>query len=295
MALIKLSAGEVRLNQPIDFAIFSHTGKLLLSEGYRIQSERQLERLFADGAFRDDAAQASRERRPAADQAATQRPLISEANHRAASATFTVPSAFPVLPDAFEGFQLTVAGVDQSIHAKYIGKIDGQGLLVSATSCDALTAGVAVRGRLLFGRDIYAFDTRVVTRSTEIAGVVLLEAPQSVTRHRVRRHPRVNVSLPARLIRNDSSGFDVTVVNLSVDGLGLVVDEASLKPGEYFRLALRIAAEGRTHTLTFNCIAQNVRVHPKGFAIGAQIHAATAESKAVLRSFVFESVTGAAT
>lgn len=293
MALIRIGAGDVQLDQPLGFAIFSHSGKLLLSEGQRIHSERQLERLFAEGAFRDDAVQSSPDRRDARHEAAN-RPLVSTADHRPAdSSAGFAPAPFPLLPDAFEGFQLSVAGEkQQAIRASYVGVVAGQGLIVSAPSGDALQPGVVVHGRLLYGRDVYAFDSRVVSRSAEIAGIVLLEFPQSVRKQRVRRHRRVNVTMPARVVRNDSTGFDAKVVNVSIDGVGLSVAGQPLKSGEYFRLAVRIAAEGRVHALMLNCIAQNVRPHGDGFLVGAQFHAATADAKAVLKSFVFETATG---
>jgi hypothetical protein len=290
MALIKVSVGEVRLNKPVRFPIYSSSGKLLLNEGHRIESERQLERLFAAGAFREDDAG-----RPATSAMAAELLLVSSAEHRARaeSQDRSGTGDFPRPPQVFEGFQITIdsaAHLDMAV--AFVGILEGKGLLVNAPDCDALEPGATVHGRLLFGRDVCAFRTRVAARSTDLGGLVLLDFPQNVRRHPVRRHRRVQAAIPARIIRNDAESFEAKAVDISLEGVGLTCETLLLEAGEHFRLALRLTTEGKTHSLLLNCVARNIRARANGFVFGAEIRAAAAEARAVLRNFVFETATG---
>lgn len=300
MALIKVSAAEVRLNRPIPYAIYSNSGKLLLNEGQCIQTERQLERIFSEGAFRDDRAPACSPRGPGSGMpggARVHEPAAASLKSAPAPAEpATKPGEFPKLPPAFEGFQLTPEGEESgAVAVTFIGAIHGQGLLVNAPGCDALQPGVAVDGRLLFGRDVYAFRTRVASRSADFAGVVLLDYPHGVRRHPVRRHRRVPTAIPAQVVRNDTQQFQAQLVDVSVEGVGLKVAHCCVQPGEHFRLALRLTVQDRTHSLLLNCIARNIRAQKNGdFLVGAQLNVAAAETRALLRAFVFEAATGTA-
>ncbi|MCP3725226.1 PilZ domain-containing protein [Paraburkholderia sp. CNPSo 3272] len=221
--------------------------------------------------------------------------LLSTAEHRAHAESHALSGtgSFPRLPQVFEGFQLTVDDAPHlAMTVAFVGILEGKGLLVSAPDCDALAPGVAVHGRLLFGRDVCAFRTRVAARSVELGGLVLLDSPQNVRRHPVRRHRRVQAAIPARVIRNDSESFEAKAVDISLEGVGLTSDTLLLEAGEHFRLALRLTTEGKSHSLLLNCVARNIRANSNGFVFGAEIRAAAVEARAVLRNFVFETATG---
>jgi hypothetical protein len=295
MALIKVSAADVRLNSPLPFAIYTNSGKLLLSQGQSIRSERQLERLFSEGAFRrDDGYGPSRPSR--AGRRRPHEPHVPVAGTNAAnSAPVAQPAEFPKLPSAVESFQLVLDDDQPALNVTLVGTVDGQGLIVSAPDSDALQPGVEADGRMLFGRDICTFRTRVSARSAEIPGIVMLEPPQNVRRTPVRRHRRVRVAVPAHLIRNDSQSFQANVVDLSVEGVGLRMDACHVEPGEHFRLGLRLTVHDKSHAMLLNCIARNVRLQKSGdFLIGAEIRTTTADARALLRGFVFEVATGTA-
>jgi hypothetical protein len=100
----------------------------------------------------------------------------------------------------------------------------------------------------------------------------------------------------ARVIRNDvaAAGYDATVVNVSIDGLQLSLRDATLVPGEHFKLALRLPTDGKMHAVLWNCVARNVRRKKDGVLVGAEFGARTDEAKVLLKDFVFEMATGTA-
>jgi len=294
MALTKVSAAEVRLNTPVPYAIYSVSGKLLLNKGQCIQSERQLDRIFSAGAFRDvHAAAADRDQATGGARVHDSLAASVESEPTEAEPPST-SSAFPAMPSVVESFQLTLDGEGQTpFTVAFVGAIEGQALIVSAPGCDALQPDVVVEAKLLFGRDLCTFRTRVAARSADIPGIVLLDYPASVRRRAVRRHRRVPAAMKAQLMRNDSQYFATRVVDISLEGVGLSLDHCCVEPGEHFRLALRLRVQDKTHTLLLNCVARNVRLRRSGdFLVGAEIRASTVETRALLRGFVFEAATG---
>jgi len=294
MAFVQVCRGDVQLGAPIRFSIYTANGRLLLNRGCCISSEAQLERLFDVGAYRDDNGPGARNGSGSARSI-----LISSANHRPApSAATAITVDFPALTQALDCLQLTVEGVDKrSVQTAYVGTVKGSALIVTAPKDDELLQpGVVVQAKMIFGRDVYTFGTRVTARHAAPSDLVVLAHPEKVVKHRVRRHRRVETRVAARVIRNDAvaAGYDATVVNVSIDGLQLSLRDTALMPGEHFKLALRLPTDGKTHAVLWNCVARNVRRKKDGVLVGAEFGARTDEAKVLLKDFIFEMATGTA-
>jgi len=297
MVLVKVTAKELQIGTPLPFAVYSSTGKLLLTQGYCVRSESQRDRILAAGGFRDEDAFTHR---PEASTAAPE-VLISTARHEPAApranvnyASFTTRT----LPKTLESMQVTIVGRTQPpLQADFVGSVAGSALVLAAPNGhDLLEAGLDVECKALLGRKVYKFRSTVIGRSETPVKVVYLAYPESVQTHIVRNHVRISTELPGRLIRNDcvSAGFDVTVVNVSLGGLALRVPGALLNVGEHFKLALRLRADGKLHAVAFNCVARNVRQTQGGLLVGAEFSNRTAETTALLRVHMFETATGSA-
>jgi c-di-GMP-binding flagellar brake protein YcgR len=297
MALVKVSHVDVKLGTPLEFPLYSAAGKLLLSKGYVVQSANQLERIFSVGAFRDED---GRGREPAGPRSATDPLLTSVAHHASGDATDDAPPApvsFPAMGGGPEVFQITVPNSAHApVRANYVGSLKGRSLMVALDEPDpALQAGVAVDAKVLFGRSIYLFPTRIIARSDEPFDVLYLDYPQAVKRHTLRQHFRIDANLPARLLRNDAvtTGFEATVVNLSLNGVGFALSQASLQIGEHFKLSIRLNVSGRFHAVVVNCVVRNLRNVGSGVMVGAEFSALPEETRHLVKDFVFEAATGA--
>ncbi|MDR5856533.1 PilZ domain-containing protein [Caballeronia sp. LZ062] len=202
------------------------------------------------------------------------------------------------LPKMLESMQITLAGRDQTpVQAEFVGSVAGSALVVTATNAhELLDAGVTVECKGLLGRKIYRFSSTVIGRSESPVKVVYLAYPQTVQTHIVRNHVRVSTELAGRLIRNDcvAAGFDVAVVNVSLGGVALRLDDALVNVGEHFKLALRLRADGKMHAVVFNCIVRNLRQTGSAVLVGAEFSNRTVDTTALLRIHMFETATGSA-
>jgi hypothetical protein len=293
MALVKITARDIKIGTPIDFAVYSATGRLLLTRGYRVQSESQRERILAGG-FRDlDMGRA--EQFDAAGKL-----LISTGNHAAAAMDNSVgTSILAALPKTLDGLQVTLIGrEDRPLRTEFVGAIRGDALILAPLSeNEPMTIGVEVECKVLLGKKIYKFSSKVIGTSEAPVKLVYLAYPKVVQTHVVRKHVRLSTNLTGRLLRNDvvAAGFDAAVENVSLGGVALRLSDALLNVGEHFKLSLRLRADGKLHAVVFNCVARNTRRRADGaILVGAEFSSQSVETVALLRLHLFETATDSA-
>ena len=296
MALIKLGFHEVQLGAPVDFPIYTSSGKLLVAKGYVIQSESQLERLFAAGAYKEGVG-AARSTQTSKVVGGTMSP--STVNGKPAAghpALDAVIADFPCAPTGPEVFQLSLREqADKSFRADYVGAIKGKTLLVAAPSdAPQLGVGSALDAKVFFGRHIYLFDTTILARHSQPNDILHLAYPQKTRRHTLRKHLRVGVTLPARVFRNDAAttGHDAEITNISMSGLALRSKEGLLSVGDHFRLTLKLSAADRIHLATLNAVVRNAQSSGSATIVGAEFTQLPDESRSHLQGFIFETALG---
>jgi len=297
MALIKLGYHEVQVGAPVDFPIYSSTGKLLVAKGYVIQSESQLERLFGAGAFKEGVGASRPGTRNQKVVGGTLR--ASELNSKPTAGhpgMEAVIADFPCAPTGPEVFQLSLPDpADKSFRAEYVGAIKGKTLLVAAPpDAPPVKVGTVLDAKVFIGRHIYLFGTTVLARHSQPNDILHLEYPQKTRRHTLRKHLRIGVSLPARVFRNDAAttGHDVEVTNLSMSGLALRCPEELLSVGDHFRLSFKLSAGDRIHTTTLNAVVRNARSIGNGAVVGAEFTQLSDENRSHLQGFIFETALG---
>ncbi|WP_082778820.1 MULTISPECIES: flagellar brake protein [Burkholderiaceae] len=274
--------------------IYSAAGKLLLSEGNALRSEAQRERLLTIGAYREADASEHKPTDPAADDTV----LISTAAHATPGplALEPRPARFPILPTGIEQFQLTsCAGNAASFYVRYVGAIAGLALLIMVQGeSEDLQVGTELEAKVIFGRAVYAFRTRVAARDSRIPGLFQLEYPATIKRHTIRKHVRIDTRLSARLIRNDvvATGFDAQITNLCASGIGFFLPDATLEIGEHFKIAVRLKVDAREHAIVFHCIARNRSCKGNGLTVGAEFNALPDETRRLTQAYIFQQATG---
>ncbi|WP_438392427.1 PilZ domain-containing protein [Caballeronia sp. DA-9] len=295
MALVKIAAHELALDKPTGFRVYSAAGKLLLSEGHLLRSETQLERLLTNGAFREDNPRGANPDKSCTGHAA----LLSTASHTTprANPASAVVTCFPVMPTSVEVFHLSPSGnADVSFRADYVGAVKDRALLVIAPDSAAmLQPGAELEAKVICGREVYSFHTRVAGRDALFPGVISLDYPAEVRKRTIRQHLRLQTHMSARLIRNDvvATGFDAEVLNIGANGIGFFLPDTTLERGEHFKLALRLKVDRRNHALMLNCIARNVAPLKGGMKVGAEFGALTDDVRSVVQRHIFELATGA--
>lgn len=303
MTLVKISQRDVRPGTPLEFAIYSAAGKLLLGKGYVVQSESQIERLFDMGAFRDDAppdaeSQSVHGKRAPGD--VIREKLLTSTASFSGSRENVSTTLLPAMSASPEAFVVNVRGREsRPVRARYFGMMQDQFLLVGVPDlCDqqeSLVAGVELDAKILIGTSVFRFPTTIAARHATPFDVLYLAWPEKVDRQTLRRHVRVETRLPARLLRNDAvtSGFEATVLNMSANGVGLSLNGATLQLGEHFRLSVRLSAGGRFHAVMLTCIVRNQRITEAGMTVGAEFGTQAEETRRIVKDFMFDAATGA--
>lgn len=297
MALIKLGYHEVQVGAPLDFPIYSSSGKLLVAKGYVLQSESQVERLFAAGAYKEGAGTARPDMRNQKVVGGTMSPSAvtgkPAGGHPALEA---VIADFPCAPTGPEVFQLSLPEqTDKPFRAEYVGAIKGKALLVVAPQdAPQLRVGSVLDAKVFIGRHIYLFNTTVLARHSQPNDILHLEYPQKTRRHTLRKHLRIGVSMPARVFRNDAAttAHDAEVTNISMSGLALRCAEGLLSVGDHFRLTFKLTVADRVHLATLNAVVRNARSIGNGTLVGAEFTQLPEESRSYLQGFIFETALG---
>jgi c-di-GMP-binding flagellar brake protein YcgR len=295
MVLVKILAHELEVDTPLNFRIYSAAGKLLLGEGNSLRSESQCERLFAMGVFRDGAVAAGNPNNANAENTM----LISAAAHLPAKQAAPGPHSvrgFPSLPTGIEQFQLTPCEAQGApFHVRYVGMIPECALLIATEGeTEALKIGMEVDAKVICGRAVYAFRTRVAVQDTRIPHLFQLEYPATIRKHMIRKHTRIKTCLSARLLRNDvvATGFDAEVTNLSASGIGFLLPDATLEIGEHFKISLRLKVDARQHAVMLNCIARNMSRKNEGQSVGAEFGVLPEDVRRVVQAYIFQQATG---
>jgi c-di-GMP-binding flagellar brake protein YcgR len=294
MALVKISARELVLDRPLPFRVYSGSGQLLLNEGNSLHSASQRDRLLDMGAFRD----ANPAVRQITSAGAGDTILLSTASNDTIrpSAPELVQGGFPTLPTGIELFQLTAcAGDEASFRVQYVGAVADQALLVTVEdACEALKMGAEFEAKVICGRAVYAFRTRIAARDTRLTKLFQLEYPSTIKRHTIRKHMRIGTQLSARLLRNDglATGFDAQVINVCANGIGFFLSDAALEVGEHFKIALRLKVEERTHAVMLNCIARSLSRKDDGLKIGAEFGVVSEDVRRIVQAYIFQQAMG---
>jgi hypothetical protein len=293
MALVKISADELALDTPLQFRVYSAAGKLLLSEGHSLRCESQRERLLDMGAFREADAPAYKSKNGCAGNTM----LLSTATHATVipPALEPVQARFPTLPTGIEHFQLTLCTEQvASFHVQYVGEIRDLALLVmDKDESQALTVGTELEAKVICGRAVFAFRTRVIAQDARIPNLIQLEYPAAIKRHTIRKHRRIGTRLSARLIRNDvvATGFDAEITNLCANGVGFFLPGAKLETGEHFKIAVRLKVDERHHAIMLNCIARNLSSKDNGLKVGAEFGVLSEDIRRVVQAYLFQQAT----
>ncbi|WP_345814840.1 PilZ domain-containing protein [Paraburkholderia sp. PREW-6R] len=285
-----MSQHEISLDNPLAFPVYSAAGKLLLGKGQVIQTSSQLARLFDVGAFREDVSRESR-----STQEGQQPVLISTSNREPVRKPAASGGAFPAIWSQPENFLLTPVNGQAPLSVHYVGMVKDESLLVRLPEGhEPLQQGTELDAKLLIGRNLYTFRTTVASSTQTPFEITFLHYPEAVTKHVVRQHFRVAVDMPARLLRNDAltAGFSATVNNLSLNGVGVELEDCTLEQGEHFKLSLRFGLGGRAHAILLNCVARNVRTSNGKIMVGAQFSGIADDARRLVKDFVFEAATG---
>jgi hypothetical protein len=303
--LIKISSGDIGLDKPTDFAVYSIDGKLLLQKGHVITSEGLLERLYRLGHREGPAAATRAGSRNAAGR--TQTPTQEESNQllfgtahlpeNHSTGHMLLPNKSPVLPDLaqkVEFFHLTPEGGKEPLRVELTGVITGTALIVRCTGnpLPVLEAGVTYEARLFTGSRLFKFNTQLLPDSAAPFGCYFLHFPETVAQATVRKHHRVATSFGGKLHSGEYQRpvADVVVENVSSTGAGVSTKEDLLLVGQNARLTMNLTIENRVRPVSVFVEVRNRRPEGDSFKYGVEFVRMPDEVRRDIKDFVLDSM-----
>jgi hypothetical protein len=301
MYLTKLSTGDIGLDKPTEFAIYSVEGKLLLQTGQVVSSEGLLERLYRLG-YREGTAPAPR---AAAKSSARPAPATgtTEDNGQLLFGTAHLPegsspvnpmltarsAALPNLAQKVEFFQLTGAG-SESVRVELAGVVGDKALIARLPEGQALQPGVEYDAQLFTGTRLFKFVTQLLPEAAGPFGCVYLAYPSSVAQASVRKQQRVATEFPGKLLSGEYQRpvADVTVENMSSTGAAVLSTEDLLTVGQSARLSMTLSIESRLRPITVFVEVRNRRREGERFRYGLQFVRVPDEVRREIKDFILD-------
>ena len=298
--LIKLASGDLRLDKPIDFAIYNADGTLLLQKGQVVTSDILLQRLYRLG-YRSHTVRTGKfglkpvhvpveEKNPALSMSAeVQDDAASEPVEEAAIKL----SALPDLSQKVEFFHLMTPDTKDALRVELVGVIPGQALIVQcADDADALAAGVSYEARLFAGARLFRFQTTLLMEAVGPLGCYFLRYPEAVAQAHVRKYQRVATAFAGELSSGEyqRAAVDVRVENVSPTGAGVSAKEDFLLVGKSARLTVNLTIDNRERPITVSVEVRNRRQEGARFVYGLEFSRMPEETRRDIKDFVLETL-----
>jgi len=260
--LVPLRKNEVVIGRPLPWPIYNRSRKLLLRQGFVVESTSQIERLLEVGLFRPASA---------FDTPGRESLEVLVKYDDQAQAVLTVYSE-RVKPDLtiakarFEvglAIQLTsVMYPDDRAVVKLIGYLDKQSMIVSHPLKDGSVAfireGTTYSCRAFQKRNAYSFDTTVLKTQMTPYPYLHLTYPSAVGANPVRATSRINVELIASVgHKGRAARVPCVIRDLSLTGI-LIQSSAQVgEKDEVLSIAFRLNLHNTPTTFKLDVVIRN--------------------------------------
>lgn len=230
---LKVSARDVEIGKPLAYALYDGNRKLLLKQGYIIETVHQCESLMERGLYRN-----------LRDRLLPGEPPVAKEVPRSRESMTTLDATKLRVGDVM---QLQSGPESPRLVVKLIGYLKNRGLIVTVPEADGefvmLKDGQSFVVRFFSGQNAYAF-TSTVTRQTSVPFPhVHLAYPREVRGLVIRKDSRIDVELIAA-ISKEGAGANTTaagkIVNLSTGGAALRAKERLGNKGDAIEVKFKV-------------------------------------------------------
>ncbi len=203
------------------------------------------------------------------------------------------------------GTDITIetVGSNRKYHVQLIGFVDKRSILISPPLREGrevlLDKDAVLAIRLLKGKKVCAFETKIIYRSSHPYTYYHLQFPASVNTRQVRNSERVDISMPVSV----DCDFDVlgdwpraaTMINLSKTGARLVSNASLGEKGHELVLVFDLKVSDIEKSLRLPCLIRNIELSTSSdvsqqgkFLVGTQFINLTDEQLLSLSSYIYE-------
>jgi c-di-GMP-binding flagellar brake protein YcgR len=298
MELTPLRKDQIAIGKPLPWPVYDGNHKLLLSEGFIIETVNQVEKLISNGLFRNPSWKPPIRPRnvDVADPGA-------DAEKNALEKQVPLSALKLNIGESLQMQSLT----DQSperYYVKLIGYIDKRSVIVTTPVVDGsvllMREGQAFVLRGFSGRETFAFNVNILRVCNMPFPYLHLSYPPFVQSTAIRRHNRIKVSIvvsASNLTHPESAGkIPAVVVDLSLLGAMLDARKQLGVAGDTLAISLRIIVGDIDAYLILNALVRNVRsevseVRPEPmFHHGLEFQEMPPNDKMVLQNFVYSKI-----
>lgn len=269
MSLIPVGPKDLLVGIPLLHTIYDKEGRTLFAKGTPIDTQAQIDRLLAEGAFRKPTPTGA-----IVDGNSPPTRPVGEPQLKAASAPkqdVGTPQRYAL--DAIKmriGDMVQLQTNDENSPMRYtcrlMGFLKNRSVIVSNPMVEDKTVmvreGQAFVVRLFSGKDCYAFTVSVIKPVNVPYPYIHLSYPSEVVGMSIRRHARVKVKVIAAIFPGDSGGTGkmtpATIQNMSVGG-GMIAAKAPLgEKGDKIIVKFKLMLEGLEHVYAMNAAIRSV-------------------------------------
>jgi hypothetical protein len=250
---VSLSESELKIGQPLPWAIYLRSGELLAPAGFVVIDSIVRDRLMGTRPVRI-ASNAGRELATI--------DAEESSDEKMARQTY---DPLKYLKHNAEGTVLTfkLAGdyEPRNVQVEFYGCVPLQSIIVSAPALPGHSwsnlEGLALSVQVIFGRSLCVFKTSVLRHSPLPSGHLFLRYPTEAVTKPFRQSLRVEVKLPASITMPDGATLPAVITNISGSGCAIATGFVLGQPGTALKVSFRVKIGEKYHTVVVPCIIRS--------------------------------------
>lgn len=256
-ALAPIRKTDISIGAPLPWSVYDSNRRLLLREGFVIDSWRQIERLLDAGLFRATDRGAAGTGKPGERGEETLHDRAPEIVHVPFKEA-RIPIGTPVQLQAADA----PSGGDR-IAVKLIGYLEKQGLIVSHPTTGGQLAfirdGTSFRGSVFSGRTAYTFESSVIKTSLVPFPQLYLTYPLSLRSTHVRKSARINTEIIATVSPPQGAPVTCSIRDLSLSGAMIHSSKLEAAMGDDVEIAFRISLDDAPMLIEIESHVRNIQ------------------------------------
>lgn len=261
LSLTPVTAHLISVGKALPRSIYSAGGDLLLSQGFIIESEEQMEALLSSGYFRKTGDEGMRV------QADAGAPGTKSLEQGAPAETHEAQSERVVMDDVRwqvgETFFLHQQGASVRYTARFIGYVKNRTVLVTMPIVDdkyiLIRDGQIFVVRAFSGKKAYAFSAFVVKSVHTPHPYLHLSYPKELSCATIRHRTRISVNVIAAVSLDGQEDTSAAVINdMSLGGASASIRHPFGEVGQRGRIKFKINAVGETAYMDVGTILRSI-------------------------------------
>jgi c-di-GMP-binding flagellar brake protein YcgR len=298
----------IKIGVPIAYPVYDVHGRLLLQAGMVVETEAQLEKLYANGMYLDTGMV---ERRRAPRKSPTVKSFESDsikvdAPDSAAEVLLELPFKSLKLGETLQISPLNDDAGGLRYFTKYMGGLDKKSLMCTLPEAEGKVLYVKENSgfvvRLFSGKYVYRFNTMVESVSSRPYPHMHLKFPREVYSKQLRKNQRVTVSISASVLHkgtHEAENFKIagSIIDLSLGGALIETNKLAGEIGDVLECDFKVNWDSGEALFSIPGVLRNISDNAKSdsrnlYRIGIQFGEIEFQQKLMLQNYIFQAITG---